>query len=401
MKFSIKRILKSNSFIMNTAYIIARIGLDIIGSFIPVEQKSMIFVSFSGRRFDDSPKAIYEEVCRRDYFKDWDLIWAFKNPESYHISRGTTIHFGSKEYWLTLLKSRVWIDNGGIDLGLDLNRKRNLAVHTWHGTVLKWGYGHEKKNPVLAFYRKLIPKDSRSIRCIQTENEIDVCVETFKAAPDTFLRCGLPRNDCLLNYTEEHKREIKRSLGIPENKKVILYMPTFRAYVQDENHEYCIKPPINVEKWKTMLGDQYVLLIRTHYMISNALNLVEDSFIHDVSKYEPLSDLYVLADILISDYSSCMFDFSILEKPIRCFGYDYDEYIETSGLVYDLPTILPRGVMKDEDEVIASIVNIDYATDCELTRVFKSKYAEYFHGDASKRIVDEIERRLQNDYINN
>ena len=390
----LKGIIKSNGFLMNALYFLARWGLLFIGFFIPVNQKSIIFVSLSGRNFDDSPKALYEEICKRDFFKDWKLIWAFKEPGKIEIPRGEKIKFGTWKYWTTLLGTKVWIENGGMDLGINLNRKKNIIVRTWHGTVLKYAEGQEKSMAVLSTYRKLLKIDNRSIRCIQTENELDVCVRTFKATPESFLKCGLPRNDCLIRYSQSDKNNIKRALGIPAEKKVILYMPTFRNYKIGSQHEYYIKPPMDLNKWKNCLGDEYVLLMRTHYMVAASLNLQEDGFVYDVCKYQPLPNLYAIADILISDYSSAMFDFSITEKPIRCFGYDYEEYIEKSGLVYDMPAILPCPIMKTEDEVIDSIINIDYAADCERSKDFKSRFAEYFCGCASQKMVDEIERRI-------
>ncbi len=391
----IKGLIKSNDSLMNALYFLARWGLLFVGNFVPIDQKSILFVSLSGRNYDDSPKALYEEICKRDFFKDWKLIWAFKEPENITIPRGEIVKFGTWKYWITLLGTKIWIENGGMDLGINLNRKKNIIVRTWHGTVLKYGEGQEKTKAVLSTYRKHLKTDDRSIRCIQTENELDICVRTFKATPDSFMRCGLPRNDCLIRYTNADKKAIKEKLNIPLDKKVILYMPTFRNYETGSQCEYYIKPPMVLEKWKKALGNEYVLLMRTHYMVATSLNLHEDGFVFDVCKYQPLPDLYALADVLITDYSSAMFDFSITEKPIRCFGYDYELYLEKNGLVYDMPSILPCKIMKTEDEVIDSILNMDYKAECEKTRVFKSRFAEYFHGDASSKIVDEIERRLK------
>ena len=380
---------------MNTLYFAARWSLLFVGFFIPIKKKAIIFVSLSGRNFDDSPKALYEEICKRSFFDDWNLIWAFKQPESFTIPRGDIIKFGSFKYWVTLLGTHIWIENGGIDLGINLNRKKNIIVRTWHGTVLKYAEGQEKTKAVLSTYRKCLKPDSRSIRCIQTEKELDVCVRTFKATPESFMKCGLPRNDDLFTYELEDKTTIKQRLNIPLNKKVILYMPTFRNFIMDNRGGYAIKPPMDIQKWKERLGNDYVLLMRTHYMVSASMNLQNDGFVFDVCKYQPLSELYFVSDILISDYSSTMFDFSITEKPIRCFGYDYDEYLEKNGLVYDLSSILPCSIMKTEDEIIDSIVNIDYEVECKKTKQFRITFAEYAHGDASKKMVDEIERHIQ------
>lgn len=395
MKKKIKGLIKSNAVVMNAFYFAAKWGLTFTGLFIPINPKSMIFVSFSGRNYDDSPKALYEEICNRETFNDWDLTWAFKEPELHNIPRGKKIKFGTWQYWIKLLGTKVWIDNGGIDLGLDLNRKKNLLVKTWHGTFLKKGYGNENTGAILSIYRKHQKVDKRSIRCIQTEYELENCSKSLKAAPETFMKCGYPRNDVLLKYTEEQKKAIRKRIGIPSDKKVLLYMPTFRNYLVGSNHEFVLKPPIDLSKWKNKLEDEYVLLMRTHYMIAESLDLKEDGFIYNACDYQPLSDLYSVADILITDYSSAMFDYALLEKPIRCFGYDYEEYIEKSGLICDLATILPYPMAKTEDELLKSIESMDYDEDCKRTKRFREQFAEYFKGSASKEMVDEIEKRLE------
>ena len=392
----VKGFIKSNDLLMNALYFLARWSLLFIGFFVPVNQKSIIFVSLSGRNFDDSPKALYEEICKRAYFNDWKLIWAFKEPDKIMIPRGEKIKFGSLKYWTTLLATKVWIENGGMDLGINLNRKKNIIVRTWHGSAIKLSEGHEKdkKMQVLSAYRKSLKIDKRSIRCIQTHNELDYFAEIFKADKSTFLRCGFPRNDCLLQYTDEKRKEIRKILGVPEDKKILLYMPTFRQYLTGENHEYYIKPPIHLDLWKKELGNEFVLLMRLHYMVASSLNITNDGFVYDVCRYSPLPDLYAVADYLITDYSSSIYDFSITEKPIVCFGYDYDEYEEKVGFVYDFPSILPGPIIKEENDVIQAIKKMDYREACKQTKIFREHYAECFSGIASQTMVDEIQKRL-------
>ena len=95
MKRMIKGLIKSNAVVMNAFYFAAKWGLTFIGFFIPVNPKSIIFVSFSGRNYDDSPKALYEEIRNRESFNDWNLTWAFKEPELHNIPRGEKIKFGT------------------------------------------------------------------------------------------------------------------------------------------------------------------------------------------------------------------------------------------------------------------------------------------------------------------
>lgn len=391
----IKSYIKTHPKLMEIFYFIAKDVFDVLSRVIPIKKKTMIFASLSGRNFDDSPKALYEEICRRPFFNDWTLIWAFKNPEAMKIPRGKKIKFGTLSYWFILMRTQVWIENGGMDLGLQLNYKGHIMVKTWHGTVIKRGEGDEATGAVLKEYRKKVKKDSTSIRCVQTASEIENCMKYFRADRKCFLKCGLPRNDVLVRYSEADKARIKEQLGIPYDKKIILYMPTYREYLLNENKETYILPPITLSKWKQRLGEGYFLLIRAHYGVAEKLGLDLTSFGLDVSRYQPLSELYYISDILISDYSSAFFDYSITGKPMRCFAYDYEEYVRKRGLLYDLNSILPCPVMHTEDEIIESILTMDYDLECIKTKNFSDKYAEFFSGHASEIMIDELEKRLQ------
>lgn len=390
----LKNLIKAHPRIMEIFYFSTKKIFDLLSIIIPVKEKTIIFVSLSGRNFDDSPRALYEEICKRHFFDGWTLIWAFKNPKMIEIPRGKKIKFGTLGYWFTLMRTQVWIENGGMDLGLQLNYRNHQIVRTFHGTPIKRIEGEEKKG-VLTRYRKKTKFDNTSIRCAQSEGEIEVFMRAFNAARECFLKCGLPRNDILIRYDRNDQKKIKERLGIPFDKKIIIYMPTYREYLINSEGEIYIAPPINLDKWEEKLGDSYCLLIRAHYAVVAALDIKQSSFCFNVSGYQPLSELYCVADILISDYSSAFFDYSITGRPMRCFAYDYEEYEKNRGLLYDLEDILPCPVMETEDEIIESILTMDYDLDCKKTRIFKQKYANYFDGHASETVVNELEKRLR------
>ena len=148
----IKSYIKTHPKLMEIFYFIAKDVFDVLSRVIPIKKKTMNFASLSGRNFDDSPKALYEEICRRPFFNDWTLIWAFKNPEAMKIPRGKKIKFGTLSYWFTLMRTQIWIENGGMDLGLRLNYKNHLIIRTFHGTPIKRIEG-EEKSEVLSKYR--------------------------------------------------------------------------------------------------------------------------------------------------------------------------------------------------------------------------------------------------------
>lgn len=386
--------LKSNPTIVQLVWGVSRLVLRVWGCFVPVQNNTIIFCSFGGRKFDDSPKAIYDEICRRHEFDNWRLIWAFVEPEKYDIPRGEKLKVDTLAFFKALLYSKVWVSNSGMDRGVELHMKRTIRVETWHGTPLKKICGEEHQNSLgggksFKYNKKL---DADAIRCAQSGYDREILARVMHAEVSSFLLCDLPRNDSLLKYTREQISAIKESLMIPKNKKVLLYMPTYREYEIYKNAK--IHLPINLDKWEKMLGSDYFLLVRLHYAVSKELNIQNSDFIKDVSDYSFINDLYVIADVLLSDYSSAYFDFSILERPMLCFAYDLEEYEEKRGLYLKLDETLPCSIDYDEDSLLAHIINLDYNKASKKSHMFRCKYAPHA-GNASKKIVNEILLKLQ------
>ncbi len=382
--------LKRHNWLLGVGRGIARFFLRITYLF-PIRKKTMLFASFGGRKFDDSPRAIYEQICRQPEFKDWKLIWAFTEPEKFSIPRGEKVKIDSCRFFRTLFTSQVWVSNSGMDRGLGLRNPRILRVETWHGTPLKKICGEEHTNPVRnCFCGK---KDGKAIRCAQSEYDRQILSRVLHAQPESFLMCDLPRNDGLLRYTQEDRMKIREKLKIAPDKKVILYVPTYREYLMNEKKENYLAPPVDFAKWQALLGQEYVLLVRAHYAVSAALELTENEFVRDVSGYEMLNDLYVIADILISDYSSVFVDGAICAVPMLCFAYDLQEYESKRGLYLDLAQTLPCAVSKTEEALLHEILHMDREKAAEQTRQFAEKYAPHA-GNATDVVVTEMKRRL-------
>ena len=377
---------------LNMLWKTARITLYVLGLFIPVKDKTLLFASFGGRKFDDSPRAIYEEIVKRTEFKDWDLVWAFTEPEKHNIPRGRKIKIDTREFFIMLLKSRVWVSNSGMDRNIGLDRKKTIKIETWHGTPMK-RIGPDQNTGALGEQTVPQKEDHRTIRCAQSEYDRNIFMRVFNASKDSFLMCDLPRNDKLLRYTDEEVHKIKDVLHIPEGKRVFLYMPTYREYQIDAEGNYTFNIPLNIKKWEKELGDGFVLLVRKHYAISFESDVWGGDRVIDVSEYPILSDLYAVSDILISDYSSAYFDYSILCRPMFCYAFDYEEYIEKRGVYFDLNEELPCRIDHDEEALLNSIKCMDYEKMSQRTRLFHEKYTPHA-GDASGAVVKELLKRL-------
>lgn len=384
---------KTHPSIIRTIWSVARAILTFVVR-VSKKHNTVLFCSFGGRNFNDSPKAVYDEICSREEFKDWRLTWAFVEPDKFTIPRGEKVTIDTFSFFKLLVTSKVWVSNSGMDRGIDLITDRIIRVETWHGTPLKKIGGEENQNTFgerPEEYRG--PIDTFAIRCSQSQFDKEIFSRVFHASKESILLSDLPRNDELFTYNAEKIGKIRKNLGIANEKKVILYTPTYREYLINENSQNFIAPPMDLDKWERELSSGYVLLVRAHYAVSAALGIKENSFVKDVSSYSSLNDLYAISDMMISDYSSTYFDYAILDRPMLCFAYDKEEYEEKRGLYLDIEKDLPCKVCKHEDEVIAEILNMDVTAEIDATKLFHKKYAPYA-GQASKVVVNAILKRL-------
>lgn len=387
----LKRHPKVLSFFWNASGVI----LKCMSPLFPVS-KTIVFSSFGGRKFDDSPRALYEAICSDPFFSDWSLVWAFVEPEKFELPRGSKVKIDTIAFFRTLLSSRIWISNSGMTRGIKVHKKGVIEVETWHGTPLKKIGGEENQNSMLTSRdikkRERAKLDKTTIRCAQSEFDKEIFSRIFHADKEAILICDLPRNDELLKYNNKIVN-IKNALGISADKKVILYTPTYREYLVDDNNSTYLAPPITLAKWEKELGTDFVLLIRAHYAVNKALNLRDSDFVKNVSDYPSINDLYAISDLMISDYSSTFIDYSILDKPMLCFAYDLEEYEQKRGLYLKLDEVLPCTIDKDEDSLICHIKQLDYSEASARTKEFHQLYAP-FAGNACNAVISEIKKKL-------
>ena len=202
MRLKIINYLKIHPFFTRLIWLLMEAFLIVIGVFVPRKPKTILFSSFGGRRFDDSPRAIYEEICQRPFFDDWRLIWAFTDPDAVQIPRGEKVKIDTFPFFIRLLQSQVWVSNTGITRGINLNRKHVLRVETWHGTPLKKICGDENQNTIGGKRQFKGPLDASTIRCAQSEYDRKLFARLFHAEDKLILLSDLPRNDALLRYTD-------------------------------------------------------------------------------------------------------------------------------------------------------------------------------------------------------
>ena len=241
---------------------------------------------------------------------------------------------------------------------------------------------------------KDISNDNKSFRIKKEENIDMFIIQGSKEKPileralnlnGKVYELGLPRNDELYNVNEKKIKECRKKFNIPDDKKVIIYTPTFREYYKDDKLNTYVKMPFDIKKMKKELSKEYVLLITAHYEVLKMINLPQnDDFIINAFGYPNINDILICGDIMISDYSSVIFDYSILEKPILCYGYDYDRYIKERGTYIDLNELFYDGVITNQDKLISIIKTMDYKKECEHSKTIKNKYLLNYKNSVKK-----------------
>lgn len=267
-------------------------------------------------------------------------------------------------------------------------RKGQVFIQTWHGSPIKKLYLSREKN------KKKYQKYAKQFRgtdlfCTQGDVHTKHLAEALNLPVSIFVNSGLPRNDILFTATEDFKRELKSKLNLPNDKKVILYCPTWRRY------DYKANLPFEIEKLRDRFSSDYVLLLRSHVGKHQWINvndepvrLFDNKFVFDGGSYYDISHLYLIADIMITDYSSSVFDFALTQKPQILYIYDYEEYKKEFGLYFDYENFSPFPKVRTQRELFDAIENCHINR--ELYAKFLAEYLNYENGTATQQVVNYI-----------
>lgn len=371
---------KGSEIVYSLYFYVFSFFLKILKRIVRPDDRLILFVSYGGRYFNDSPRCLYEAMLKDERFAGYKFVWAFRNPRSFPEVKDR-IKIDSFAYFVTALKARCWVTNVHIERGLDFKGKNTFYFNTTHTMLPKLtGNLINKEN---TFFCKAEPKcDCYSVQC-------EFEKETFGSEEDKVKVVGYPKSDVLANYSEADRQTYRKALNLPDNKKVILYAPTFR-----ENSPSQMTCPIDFKKWESLLGKDYIVLFRAHPVVANNTKIDSSTgFVFDVSSYADNNQLMIASDILISDYSGIFFEFGIQDKPMFCFAYDYDEYTKLRGLFFDIREELPGGYLK-EDQLLDYIKNGDRQEIMKKVEVFRSKYIQVY-GHATDTCLDIIYQNIQ------
>lgn len=344
--------------------------------------------------FEANAKAIMEEYEQGQYSYNLNILYTqqassiagrFPNVDAYLLQEKNPIHL-IKAVYLMFNSKVVITDNYFLLTSVLNNRKQTKCIQVWHanGSLKKFGLeditNMQRTKTDIKRFKKVY--SSYDYLTVGSEEMAHIFKKSFGIKNDQLLKIGVPLTD---PYYQENKKKISGTLKL-QSKKIILYAPTFRDYDM-----HSIQLPFTEKQLIHQLKEEYVLLVKLHPAIQNNIAIKYSSdYIKDVSHYA-LYDLLMAADILVTDYSSVPFEFSILNKPILFYTYDLPIYQKKRGLIDNYLSVIPGRACYDSK----SLIN-EMKTSLNNTKIkdFSNKWNEYSKGNSSSNLLQFIEKLI-------
>ncbi len=361
------------------------------GSLLP-RRDVAVFESDRGSAYGGSPRALFERLHERGTNLE---LW-YVNNSTLRVPPGTKKVFRlTPRYFWTLSRARYWVFNQNVH---DLC-KRPRGTHylqTWHGTPLK-----RMQNDVPVMYGRADDYHQKAQELVDRWSALvspsEFATGAFRSAfgfDGPILQTGYPGNDVF--HTDEglrRARETRTRLGIPQDRTVVLYAPTFRddGRAAGASGAWSHEMALDLGRFAEQLGSEVTLLVRLHPLVKFKWPRNLDASIVNVSKYPDTQDLLLVADALITDYSSIMFDYAQRDRPIISFVYDLEHYRDDlRGFYVDLEEIAPGPMVRTSDEVIDAVARLDELEHQYADRraAFRERFGSLEDGHASDRVID-------------
>ncbi|TDM12404.1 CDP-glycerol glycerophosphotransferase family protein [Macrococcus lamae] len=374
----------------------------LLTKFIPINTDLIVFESNVGKSVIDSPKVIYDELSKRNH--PCEIVWVTNKIYPFNDEKVKTVKRLSPSYFYYLSRAKFWINNQNLPYYIR-KHKNTEYIQTWHGTPLK-----KMLNDIKVFegrdenYKNRVNIATRKWDYLISPSQY--ATEKFTSAFNfnkTMLEIGYPRNDVFYKSNDKFINQqcqiIKQKINIGDDRKIILYAPTFRDdQLKSSNHE------LNLDfEQLQLLKDDYIILLKPHLLVGNKISIPEQyqDFIYNVSNYHEIMDLYLISDICVTDYSSVMFDFANTRKPLLFYTYDLEHYRDhLRGFYMNFEEEAPGPLLFTTEQIVQSIVGIETVQAAYAPRYMKfiEKYCEYEKGSAAETIVNSLLLNKESDF---
>jgi CDP-glycerol glycerophosphotransferase len=368
--------------------------------YYPVQQRrplreAVLFISWKGKQCGDNPGGIADELRQRGDTREhiWAVNdWAVPVPDG-----ATAVLAGTEAYYDALARCRYVISNDDMPAWYT-KRDGQVYVQTWHGTPLK-KIGFDVEQPQFISGTRYLDHLAQEVTkwdLLLSPNPFSTPImrQAFRYDGE-ICESGYPRNDVLRrDDAEAVADEVRARLGIPAGKKVIMYAPTWRDNQYYASGRYRFDFRLDLEQAWQRLGDDYVILLRGHHHMADDVPVgTRPGFVLNVTGYPDISELFLISDALITDYSSVMFDFAPTGRPILFFTYDLAQYRDNlRGFYFDFETEAPGPLLSTSAEVVAAIASLDAvsARYADAYQAFAAKFCPLDDGKAAARACEAI-----------
>lgn len=359
----------------------------------PIDENLAVFAAYWYRGYTCNPRAIYEKM--RELAPHIRGVWVVHGDATDRIPPGVPyVVEGSIEYYRTVARAKYFVNNVNFPNFL-IKRRDQIHLETQHGTPLKTMGVKLREFPVAArrmSFGKLLERADRwDFHLSMNRFSTEIWKRDFPCDYE-MLEYGYPRNDCLHDPDPEEIARLRKELGVPNGRTAVLYAPTFRDY------QTRFSLQLDLERLCGEISDDHVVLLRAHYFNEDEAEndtiqrLVRTGKLIDVSRHPETAEVLLASDMLITDYSSVMFDYANLGRPIIIYANDWDIYKVVRGVNFDLMAEPPGAVATTEDELIEIFRSRSYesADAARLLRDFRARFCMFDDGNAAERTVRRV-----------
>ena len=366
----------------------------------PVNPKVIVFESNLGRNYTGNPRSIYEEMVGLGLDESYQCYFILEDLRIKIPGNCKKIKRNRFYYFYILAIAGIIVSDSRIPMYI-VKRKKTTYIQTWHGTPLK-KLALDMEDVSMAgessieLYKQNFEKNTSRWDYLISQNQYSS--EIFRRAfrfHKEILEIGYPRNDILFQKNDVASIiELKKELKLPLDKKIILYAPTWR---DDEYYglgKYKFTSKLDFQLAKEQLSEEYVFIVKYHYLVQDQIDWSEyKGFVYAFDKTYDISTLYLVADMLITDYSSVMFDYSILSRPMFFFAYDLEKYKnQLRGFYFDIMSEVPGPIVTTTAELLNEIQNYKPEAYLDKYQAFQLKFNHADCGMASRRVVELIQK---------
>ena len=371
---------------------IYHILIRILSWVVPLKQNKVIFLSYYGSQYGCNPKYISQYMV--NHSDHYDIVWAFNDPDKYNIAGIRTVKYYTFRFFCELCTAKVIVTNYRMPLWFD-KRKGQYYIQTWHSSLRLKTIEKDAESKLPEGYVDMAKKDSQAIDCLISGCQYST--EIFRSAfwyDGEVLECGTPRNDMFFMEHSHLKQHISKAYGIPETNKLLLYAPTFRQHFNFA----CYK--LDYEALKAALterfGGEWSILVRLHpHLRPYSEELLGGKNIVDVTNFDDIQELLGAADVLISDYSSLVFDYTFTKRPCFLYVSDLAEYVQEDRKLYFNINELPFIKAYSNQDLVQAIKEYDEKAYQRALIQFNRQIGSFEQGTACQAVLDYIQKALK------